>query len=70
MMERDHVSSSCLKSVGYDDTLQTLEIEFRTKKIYQYYEVPQLVYRALMETDSHGTFFNKHIKGLYKYKRQ
>ena len=42
-MERKNVSSSNLKSVGYDSTTQTLEIEFLNGGLYQYSSVSESV---------------------------
>ena len=38
-MERQEVDSSNIDAVGYDETTQTLEIEFRNG-VYQYEDVP------------------------------
>jgi len=58
-MERILVQSSNLVSVGFEGG--TLEIEFRDS-IYQYFNVPEFVYRGLMDADSHGTYFDIHVK--------
>lgn len=59
-MDREPVSSSLLRSVGYDPDQQLLEIELQDEKIYQYTEVPEQTYRGLMAADSHGRYFNHH----------
>jgi len=64
-MERTPVSSSNLRSIGYDPDTLTLEIEFNKSGLYQYHGVPQEVYDALMQAGSHGTYFNAHIKNSY-----
>jgi hypothetical protein len=64
-MDRQAVSSSNLASVGYEPSSETLEVEFNTGRIYQYYNVPQFMYDRLMEAGSIGTFLNKEIKGAY-----
>lgn len=61
-MERKYVSSTNLKSVGYDEIHQTLEIEFVSGGIYQYYQVPLNVYIGLMNAASHGSYFDLHVK--------
>lgn len=69
-MERIYVSSSNLRSVGYDPNTQTLEIEFNNGGIYQYTGVPQGVYDGLMAAGSHGSYFDAHIKKRgYPYHR-
>jgi hypothetical protein len=40
-MERHSVTSSNVKSIGYDASSSTLEVEFNSGGIYQYYSVPK-----------------------------
>lgn len=69
-MERQHVSSSNLESVGYDPATKTLEIEFLNGGLYQYSGVPESVYQALMSASSHGQYFDSNIKkGGYSYRK-
>jgi len=69
-MERQGVTSSNLASVGYDSTGSTLEIEFHSGAIYQYFEVSPTVYDGLMSASSHGEYFDAHIKKAgYRYNR-
>jgi len=64
-MTRQPVSSSDISSIGYDVKSQTLEIEFHSGGIYQYYGVSQSLYKGLMNAPSHGKYFHQHIKGKY-----
>lgn len=68
-MIRTPVSSSNVESVGYDAETQTLEIAFLSGGIYQYFDVPQHVYDALMSAPSAGNFLHEQIKGVYRYAR-
>lgn len=69
-MTRTSVDSSNLRSVGYDAATSTLEVEFHSGGIYQYYSVPASVYNGLMSASSHGTYFDQHVKkGGYRYSR-
>ncbi len=61
-MERQQVQSSNLASVGYDSSTATLEIAFLNGGVYQYYGVPEEVYRDLMSAGSHGSYFDQHVK--------
>jgi uncharacterized protein len=61
-MERNPVSSSMVLSVGYDETSQTLEVEFNTNLVYQYYNVPTIVYEQMMAAESIGKFINGQVK--------
>lgn len=67
-MERIPVDSSNLASIGYDVASSTLEIEFNSGAIYQYYGVPENEYTGLMNASSKGSYFDQHIKkGGYPY---
>lgn len=65
-MNRQSVSSSNLRSVGYDSSTNTLEIEFNSGGVYQYHGVPPAIYQKLMHAPSHGKYFHAHIKGVYR----
>jgi len=67
-MEREPVSSSTILSVGYDQSSETLEIEFKNG-IYQYYNVPSAVHQQFMESSSKGQFLHFNIKNAYPCSR-
>jgi len=66
IMIRQSVSSTDLSSIGYDLESKTLEIEFKSGGIYQYFNVPEYVYEALLNASSHGKYFNQNIKEQYQ----
>ena len=66
-MNRTSVSSSNIASVGYDPQRHVLEVEFLGGAVYQYYGVPEQVYRGLMSARSHGTYFSAYIRTSYQY---
>lgn len=68
-MDRNRVSSSNLRSVGYDIDESILEIEFHSGSIYQYFNVPLLKYENLIGASSKGRYFSAYIKNRYRYKR-
>ena len=68
-MQRQTVSSSNLKSVGYDAATQTLEIEFQHGRIYQYRSVPKSEYLTLIGADPLGSYFNDFIRDCYPCNR-
>lgn len=65
VVQRTPVSSSNLVSVGYDADSATLEIKFGGGRVYQYAKVSQGVYGALMNADSIGSYFSRHIRNKY-----
>jgi len=66
-MIRQPVSSSNIRSIGYDSESQTLEIEFHNGSVYSYFDVPESIYNALMSASSHGSFFHRHIKDRFRW---
>ena len=68
-MIRTPVSSSNIISVGYDTGTQTMEVEFNSGAVYQYFDIPQGIYDAFMAAGSKGEFFAAQIKGNYRYAR-
>ncbi|MEP0825705.1 MAG: KTSC domain-containing protein [Nitrososphaera sp.] len=68
-MERQAVQSSNIRSIGYDATTRTLEIEFSSGGVYQYYSVDEAVYEQLISASSIGSFFHQHIRDKYQTQR-
>jgi len=66
-MNRVPVSSSNIKSIGYDNG--TLEIEFNAGAVYQYSDVDVITFNNLMEADSVGSFFTQNIKHNFQSKK-
>lgn len=66
-MRRVWVESKVLASVGY--RAGTLEVEFVNGTVYRYLDVPAAEHAALMWAESHGTYFNEHIRNDYRYVR-
>lgn len=67
-MLREPVNSSSIKSIGYSIDDKELEVEFKTGDIYLYYNIPQLIYKQLMNADSIGSAFHFLIReGDYSY---
>lgn len=58
-----------MASTGYDEATNTLEVEFQTGAIYQYFGVPQNIYDQLMHAPSKGQFINAYIKNAYPFSR-
>ena len=61
-MTRKSVESSNLRSVGYDEFLLVLEIEFKSGAVYRYYGVPSEVHDELINAESVGKYFNANVK--------
>jgi hypothetical protein len=68
-MNRQFVSSSNIRSVGYNLLMTLLEIEFHGGRVYQYYGVPESHYTELMAAPSKGTYFAQFIKNNFSTTR-
>jgi hypothetical protein len=66
-MKRQRVSSEAIVSVGYDVDSQTLEVEFRSGYVYQYFDVPPPEFIRLVNAQSIGAYVNTRIKPRYEY---
>lgn len=66
-MIRKSVESSSISSVGFDAASQTLEVEFtRGGRVYQFFEVPEFLFRGLMVAQSKGHFVATKIADRYR----
>lgn len=64
-MERKKVSSSNIRSVGYDPKAQCLEVELSDGRVVQYSRVPPEVHRRLMAAPSVTSYFRDQIEDEY-----
>lgn len=69
-MKREKVKSTALKSVGYNPDERLLETELITERIYQYKEVPEVIYHNLMKAESLGRYYNKYIRDEYEHEEK
>ncbi len=68
-MNRQAVSSSNLRSVGYDPVARILEVKFHDGGVYHYFGVPEGTYQGLMTAGSKGGYLADRVKGVYRYRR-
>ena len=61
------VESATLATVAYDKARGLLQLEFRSRAIYQYFDVPAAVHEGLLGAPSKGSYFNRFIRGRYAY---
>lgn len=64
-MDRVRVSSSNLRSVGYEASSRTLEVEFINGTVCQYRAVPEQTHAGLMRSASKGSYFADHIRDRF-----
>lgn len=62
------VESTTLATVGYDEARELLQLEFCSRAVYLYCNVPSTVYQALLSAPSKGRYFNQMIRGRFSYR--
>ncbi len=68
-MKREPVESSAIKSIGYNEDKQLLEVEMlESGRIYKYFDVPFEEYLDFMDAPSYGKFYSTNIRDKYEYK--
>ena len=61
------LQSSCLAGAGYDSQRHLLEIKFVNDGMYDYLDVPAGIGQGLFHAESHGAYFNEHIRDRYRF---
>jgi len=61
------VSSSNIHSIGYDNS--NLYVRFNSGATYRYINVPENLYKNLMNASSKGSYLDSYIKGAYSYQK-
>jgi len=62
--------SNVIRSYDYDQTTQTLRVEFNNGSVYKYHDVPESVYKELESAPSVGQYFNAQIREKYGQDRE
>ena len=68
-MERQFIKSSMIKSIGYDPNSSTLELEFNSGVVWQYFDFPESLWYEFESSESKGKFFHREIKNQYSESR-
>lgn len=58
------VTSSTVDAIGYDPSSRTLQVSFRNGGVYDYFSVPDGVFRAFLDAPSKGGFHARSVKGV------
>jgi hypothetical protein len=68
-MERKKVSSSHIRSIGYDASGQILEVELTDGSVWQYSKVPSETHRRLLAAPSMVSYYRDNIEEEYSRRR-
>jgi hypothetical protein len=53
--------------MGYQAKSKVLEIEFQSRAVYQYFDVPETVHEEFWKAESKGKYFNLEIRDGYPF---
>ena len=68
-MDRKNIESSMIQSIGYDANNSTLEIEFKSGAVWQYFDFLESSWYEFEAAESQGKFFHRVIKNQYSESR-
>lgn len=69
-MQRRHVQSHAVRSIGYDEADWVLQVEFKGGRICNYFRVPPDEYAKLMSAKSIGAHVNRQIQPYYHFEEE
>ncbi len=64
---KTRVRSSNIHSIGYDSVNKILQVEFLNGGVYEYYDVPEIIFKEFMKAESKGKYANRNIFFSYRY---
>ncbi|HAW57988.1 MAG TPA: KTSC domain-containing protein [Bacteroidales bacterium] len=68
-MDMKPVASSNIQMVGYDESSETMRIQFTNGSVYEYKNIPLVVYNDFMQASSLGAYLNRNIRNSYPYEK-
>ena len=63
------LESSVLRAVRYFEQKRLLYLEFNSGAVHRYFDFPTYQYRRFLAADSHGRYFNQHIRNRFREER-
>jgi hypothetical protein len=69
IMDRTPVTSSAIRSVGYDPATKELDVELGSGQVYRYSGVEPEAHEQFMKAESPGRHFQISIRACYPSKR-
>lgn len=61
--------SSNIARIAYDQANLVLKVEFKNGGIYDYFDVPDVVFEGMRNAPSKGQYLAQQIKGNFRYAR-
>jgi len=61
--------SSNITRFSYDENNQVLMVEFKRGELYNYFDVPKIIFDQMIQAASKGQFLSQNVKKTYRYAR-
>ena len=62
--------SHVVRAFSYEPAERRLDVRFTSGRDYSYYDVPLEVFEAMARSFAKGEFFNRQIRGRYRFRRR
>jgi hypothetical protein len=66
----EHVSSTAIRDVQYDDEARSLAITFVSGRTYIYEDVPPSVVAEFIVAESKGAYFNQNVRDQFEFRER
>jgi hypothetical protein len=61
--------SSVVSHINYFPASQILRVTYVSGSVYDYKNVPEVIYNAMKNAFSKGTYLNKYVKGHFSFEK-
>ena len=69
-MEKTRVKSNTIRTVGYDEPTQILEIDFQQGGTYRYFGVSKKIYDSMIKpSTTPDEYYERFIKNRYRHEK-
>lgn len=68
-MQHVALQSSMIRSAGYETSSQTLEIAYVNGTVYRYFDVPEAIFRNLLDAPSAGTYLSANVIDVFRFRK-
>lgn len=62
-------NSTNIERFKYDEVNRVLIVEFKNGGVYNYFDVPEIVFKEMEAAGSRGQYLAQQVKGTYRYAR-
>lgn len=62
-------NSTNIERFKYDEVNRILVVEFKNGGVYNYFDVPENVFKGMEAAGSRGQYLAQQVKGTYRYAR-